>query len=63
MIEPASAGFLLLWRLEVWLEMRFFVKKKGLTISRKPLILFGSPARTPFGFAQGKLTREPDYLS
>ena len=23
----------------------------------------GSPARTPFGFAQGKLTREPDYLS
>jgi hypothetical protein len=26
--------------------MRIFVKKKGLTISRKPLILFGSPART-----------------
>jgi hypothetical protein len=23
----------------------------------------GSPARIPFGFAKGKLTREPEYLS
>jgi hypothetical protein len=28
------------------LEIKIFLTKKGLTISRKPFIYFGSPART-----------------
>jgi hypothetical protein len=43
MIQPASAGFFILERLEIGLEIENFVTKKGLMISHKPLILFGSP--------------------
>ena len=42
--------------LEIGLEFTLQDTKKVVRFSPNHLIMFGSPARTPFGFAQDKLT-------